>query len=866
MAFISSLVGAVLGAGTFLAGVVTAALKLAVGIGLNLLAQSLAGKQKGPAFSINGELTGGGDVPRSIMMGRYATAGSLVWTNTWGNDGDTKNAYLTQVIALSDVPVKSLAEVWVNGEKVTLGATETNGQVVNEYIKDGKKTLWVRFYDGTQTTADPLLIGRASNGNRAWGSNRIGRGVAYVVVTALVSKNMFSGIPSFNFAVDGMRLYDPSRDTSVGGSGTQRLADPSTWGGDGDNNPAVQLLNILLGIKYNGQWLYGFQGMSPNRLNMANWIQQINKCRAPISSSTGTEQTYRSGLELPVDAAVSDAVDALLTACQGRIAEIGGRFNLYVGAPDAPDVLITDGDIISTEGQSFTPFYGLADSINGISAKYPSPADGWAIKTAPPLYRTDLEAKHGNRRLMSDIELTAVPYDEQVQRLQRSALFEAQRARRHTFTLPPKFWAYAIPGATISWTSVRNGYVNKLFRIDGAIDGENLEVMIDVTEVDPSDYDWNSGTDYVPVIDGDLGPMRPAPQPIIGFGALPDVAKDSNGNNRRCAIRLFWDGTLNAIDFVRYEVRLASDLSFVANGVADEFERGAILIAPGTLLPNEDYQVRACYGTYDGNSTFEWSSWIAVKTLDIRLGPLDIYPIDIEELNKDIIAYQEWTGDSIRYVQEELDRIGAWAADQEFGNFTERQIMRNEISLSFERTRADYSHLIEVAVGPGSAIVTRIENLEVAVEEDIATAVDLLQTQINVVDGKVEANATAITALSATVNNVSADATFRMGVVASPSGWTSRIAMQVRVGTSDSYKNAGIYLDATTTSSRVVIDAEQFVVTDGTNSKQPMLFTSGELTLAVVNVGTAYFDTLQSRNGKLIMRGYGSFADIRMFT
>lgn len=866
MAFISSLVGAVFGAGTFIAGVATAALKLAVGIGLNLLAQSMAGKQKGPAFSINGELTGGGDVPRSIMMGRYATAGSLVWTNTWGNDGDTKNAYLTQVIALSDVPVKSLAEVWVNGEKVTLGATETNGRVVNEYIKDGKKTLWVRFYDGTQTTADPLLTGRASGGSRFWSSNRIGRGVAYVVVTALVSKNMFSGIPSFNFAVDGIRLYDPSRDTSVGGSGTQRLADPSTWGGDGDNNPAVQLYNILLGIKYNGQWLYGFQGMSPNRLNIANWIQQINKCRAPISSTGGGEQTYRSGLELPVDAAVSDAVDALLTACQGRIAEIGGRFNLYVGAPDAPIVAIGDGDILSTEGQSFTPFYGLADSINGISAKYPSPADGWAIKTAPPLYRTDLEARHGGRRLMSDIELTAVPYDEQVQRLQRSALFEAQRARRHTFTLPPKFWAYAVPGATISWTSVRNGYVNKLFRIDGAIDGENLEVMIDVTEVDPSDYDWDSGTDYVPVIDGDLGPMRPAPQPIIGFGALPDVAKDSNGNNRRCAIRLFWDGTLNGIDFVRYEVRLASDLSFVANGVADEFTRGAILIAPGTLLPNEDYQVRACYGTYDGNSTFEWSSWIAVKTLDIRLGPLDIYPIDIEELNKDIIELQEWTGDSIRYVQEELDRIGAWAADQEFGNFTERQVMRNEISLNFERTRADYSHLIEVAVGPGSAIVTRIENLEVTIEDDIATAVDLLQTQINVVDGKVEANATAITALSATVNNVSADATFRMGVVASPSGWTSRIAMQVRVGTNDNYKNAGIYLDATTTQSRVVIDAGQFVVTDGTNSKQPMLFTGGELTLAVVNVGTAYFDTLQSRNGKLIMRGYGSFADIRMFT
>lgn len=74
---VSTFIGGLGAVGAFL-------LKTAVGVGLSLLAQSLAGKPKDPTFSINGTLQGGGDVPRSFIMGRTATAGSLVFVNTWG--------------------------------------------------------------------------------------------------------------------------------------------------------------------------------------------------------------------------------------------------------------------------------------------------------------------------------------------------------------------------------------------------------------------------------------------------------------------------------------------------------------------------------------------------------------------------------------------------------------------------------------------------------------------------------------------------------------------------------------------------------------------------------------------------------------
>src|SRR5690349_2180527 len=120
MAIFSGIAAAIGGllSSTFLSGGIGAfILKTAVGIGLNLAAQALAGTPDKPQFSVQGKIQAGGDVPRSFILGYGATAGSLVYVNTWGSAGKTPNAYLTQVIALSDLPVAGLVEFWVNGEK-----------------------------------------------------------------------------------------------------------------------------------------------------------------------------------------------------------------------------------------------------------------------------------------------------------------------------------------------------------------------------------------------------------------------------------------------------------------------------------------------------------------------------------------------------------------------------------------------------------------------------------------------------------------------------------------------------------------------------------------------------------------------------
>lgn len=446
----------------------------------------------------------------------------------------------------------------------------------------------------------------------------------------------------------------------------------------------------------------------------------------------------------------------------------------------------------------------------------------------------------------------------QVQRLMKAALNEARRARRHTFVLPPSYWTLE-PGDVISWTSARNGYVNKLMRVDGVTDKANLDVVVDLTEVDPSDYDWDPDTDYTPPVFAPIGTIRPTPQPIVDFAAVAAVAVDSNGNNRRCAILLSWDGDQPDVDQVMFEVRTAFDLGVIYVGRTERVDVGSMLIAPGTLLPNTGYQIRARYNSYAGNRPFEWSDWIPVTTLDIRLGPLDIYPIDIDQLNQDVQRNLEWIGDSFRYVQEELDRIGAQATEQDSANYTDKQTLRREMSVTAEGLKASYTEAIEVAIGPGSAIVTRIESLEAVVNDPVtgleatAGAVDLLQVKVTSMDGVLTATANAVTGLTATVGNFSASGLFRTTVEATPGGALARIGLSVSASGGGSTSQAAIFLDALTGgASRVVINADQFIVTNGTNSQAPLTFIAGGLALQVANIGDVTAGILRSPDNKVV--------------
>lgn len=761
------------------------ALKAAVGVGLSLASQALAGKPKTQQqkFSINTGLAGGGALSRSIIMGRAATGGSLVWANTWGKEDGTQNAWITQVIALSDMPVKGLAEVWVDGLKVTYNPALNNqtvyGYSIPEYEKKGAN-LYVKFYDGNQTTADNQLVVGDSTPERPWDANRVGRGVAYVIIRARSTKGVFSGVPSMTFVVDGMRLYDPSKDGTNGGSGTQRYDTPATWGGDGDYLPAVQIYNLMRGIRFDGKWVYGFQGMTAARLPAANWVQQINKCRATILESGGLQPTYRSAGEIEINAPLSVAIDELLTTCQGKIAEAGGFYTLYLGAPDEAFFSITDGDIVSTQEQEFTPFFGLADSINGISATYPEPLDGYLERTAPPMYRPDLEILDGGRRLMADVQFTFVPYSEQVQRLMKSALLTALRYRRHTITLPPKFWRYAVPGETLRWTSERNGYVNKLFTIEGVADKANLEVTVDVLECDPADYSWTSSTEFQPPAPAASGAIVPQPRPFVSPYAEPYILQDAANRSRRPAIRLTWDNneeTLIGVIAIEWEIRLAGKTTVILSGSTDLVERGSTIISAG-ILPFTAYEIRMRYVHEEGLDPGIYSGYLPVTTPDIKLGIGDI-EVELGVIADDTKSVFDEIGKEFDDVWKKVEHLGLSTALEGAVGQLDRSEIKIKVGESFARITeesevratetealAKRTTKVEAETANNSAMITQEVVARTSRDYSIAAQIDTLSAETNtgisanraLIISEQQARSDGDSALATTINTLDAKA------------------------------------------------------------------------------------------------------------
>lgn len=808
----TAVAGAVLGAaaaGTLAFVAVTtltaAALQIAAGVALSLIGQALAGQPQPARFSVQGQIQGGDDVPRSINFGMNCTAGSKVYQNEWGAGGK----YSTRVIALGDAPIGELVSVEVDGVPVTLGGGPHAdfGYPVTEFFKNGQNHLWIKFYDGTQTAADAFLVSDVSSTDRPYSADRVGLGIPYVIATSLApiqedgeEQPLFQGLPAYKFVTNGLKLYNPAADTSVGGSGTHDYDDPSTWGGVGDHNPVVQIYNLLRGIRVSEQWLYGLQDLPEARLPAAHWIAQINKAQAAIDGPDGDEPTYRAGGEIQVGAPLHLAIEALLTSCQGRLAETGGVYKIYVGASDEPVVAFEDGDILSSEPQSFVPFLGLADTVNGISATYPNPAEGWNTKTAPPLLRPDLEALDGNRRLMSSVSLDLVPYGGQVQRLMKSALLEALRARRHTLVLGPEHRVLE-PGDTVSWTSERNGYEDKLFRIDGVAYRANLDVMIDITEVDPSDYDWDQETDYTPVIDGPLQQVGAPALPMSGWQVFPATIKDQDGEDRRPSIEVRFSAGVSDVAAVRVQVRVEGETDPMFDGQVPYGFPHKVILA-GQFSPNTDYEVRGIFVRTSGAQS-DWSAWLDVTTPNVLLGAADI-DIELDAIAADIVSQLDFIKSGVRGALESFKTLGTLLEEADRENFNQRQTLAREIGVQMGELEASFTEVIEVALGPGGAIATALSSLYAAMGGS--------DSQVNV----------------------------RWESVAAPSGFSARYAITAEVN-DGLRRSASFMLDVPADpdgKTRIVLDADQTVIsTDGGANVEAMFDEDGAV-IRDLRVGT----------------------------
>lgn len=603
--------------------------RFASGIILTALSAALAPKQKIKSAGIKTEATtSGGDNPQSFIIGRYATAGNMMAPPySRPNSGDVPNRFLTYVVDLADMPITGLSRLIVNGEYVTDLAAGTGHWQQQGLVSGSTPHVLLNVYDGNQTAADPYMLANfAGHSERPWGADMVGTGIAYANVTFRYNRKLFNGLPRVRFEVDGIPLYDPRKDSSIGGSGAHRWTDPSTW--EFTENLAVMIYNILRGISLPGGVVWG-GSVAAVDLPLANWFTAMNACDQLIEESPGVfVPAYRGGLEIRVDETPADVIDELLKGCAGSIVEIGGVYKIRVGAPGLPTFFITDQDIASDASGELRPFPRIDQIYNGVRASHPEPESLWENTDAPPLSNSEWETEDGGRSLVASLQFPAAPFSGQVQRLMQAMAKDHRRFRQHNNVLGPRA-AVLEPLDVVAWTSERNGYDAKSFEVGELVDDlTTRQQSIGMRERESGDFVWDP-VDLVTTISPSTAPEIPIARSVPGWDVDPHTIVDHDGNPRRPAIALKWDkDEVDDASGLDFEVRASGQTELVANGGLSDLSSGSVVVSEG-ISRAVVYEARAILIT---EQAAIWTNWTSVAAPNVGVDQADFADALNEEL------------------------------------------------------------------------------------------------------------------------------------------------------------------------------------------------------------------------------------------
>ncbi|MEO1986256.1 MAG: phage tail protein [Martelella sp.] len=811
---------------------------VAFGAVTNLISRAFAGKKKSDqqSFGVKLSMETGDDKPLSVVAGRYATAGKLKYWGTWGNDGETPNAYLTKVLEIGSLPSfagdQALQHFWIDSDKCTILYGEPHGDgrgyPISEFRQDGNDYAWVRYLDGAQTEADAFLLAKFANAEKPYRPSMIGRGKQAVIVTFRKNDDLFSGNPAVLVEPPPLPFYDLRFDDTVGGSGPQRFDNPATW--QPTWNPAVISYNIARGMRHAGNWFYGGQNVEALRLPPSDWMAAANECDISVF---GRPQ-YQAGLEIDVSAEPLDVLEQFRLACNGIFVEGGGVLKLAVGGPGAAVYAFTDADVIITKPQELDPWPSLSDTHNTISASYPEPGDKWARKDAPE-YAQDAAVVADGRSLAQSVTFTAVPWSEQVQHLQKTMIEDGRRMRVHTLVLPPPSRLLEA-GDVIVWTSARNNYQDKAFQITTLTRLPGSLSQVTIKEIDPSDYDPPSIV--IPPTTGLLGRGTPPVQIMKGWTVEPASMADGNGVGRLAAIKVSCGAGIDGVTAVVVQVRVRDTGQMLFSGHTTAYEEPySWLIGP---LPSKTWVEARGRFISDLVRNQEWSDWLEVETPNV----MEDLGVRLDTVGEDVRKrFEELQADLDRSIGRSSELAIALSLQGSVG-LLDRQVLRQQSGEAL-------AQIIEeklVRASEDEALAQTLELVGAEIADVSASVVEERQARVTA-DEAIAQQTSAVTAL---LNENFAAGQVKFAATANQSGVNARFSVLLRAGTSSGYQESGLYLEIYTEGgvqrSRFAVNADQFVVLN--NGQRPFLFEGGVLKLNASHIGTIVAGLLRGSSGK----------------
>ena len=557
-----------------------------------------------------------GVAPRQMLIGRGLTRGSFVFGCTVGQ----QRKFWDQVYALADHRCEALEKLFVNGVDVLAGesALVHGTKKALAALNSGGTRLWVTWYDGREDqTADAYLISETASQPLKWTSAHRGRGVSYVIIEhAWDSDNPESF--SYEFQLKGARVYQEQKDTTAGGSGSHRLATPSTW--EWTTNPEEALRHYLRGRVVSASSSYSWFGVGAASDFIdpyAAHAYRAGHCDDLVALKLGgTHKRYEANGWISAADSHAKNIQKLADCMVADPVDEGGRVSIRLSEPQTPVVALYDTDLVDDEETAIEVNARGDDVINRVEGRYQDPNNKYAAVDYPPISSATFETIDGD-----EIEGTwNQELETSEERAQRKATLYLNKQRR-TIELEEHFGTKAKdvrPGDWLTrYSSLRGFPAGKLFIADEVRRFVDGTVRLLLLEVDPAEIVWNEADAQLTDI-GD-GPAMIENQtldvPSVTVTAITVTGGDVTIPAVRFAIATY-DSFMG--DEIECEFGIWNGLSGGSAGIAGPVD---VLKMPGNfttfdglkgLLPGTGYAFR--FRARDGEAFSAWSTFRTLTT------------------------------------------------------------------------------------------------------------------------------------------------------------------------------------------------------------------------------------------------------------
>lgn len=328
-----------------------------------------------------------------------------------------------------------------------------------------------------------------------WTEEHRGRGIAYASLVLGnpgspedIQKIFPQGPPEYQALVRGKKLYDPTLDTTNGGSGSCRMDDSSTWVWSEEQ----RLIKLDFLTQPMGH------GLGFDVIDWATWYPQILRGRELVPKKDGgAEKRYRASLEYyPALADPADIFPTIAAAGDSRIfftrdEKIGCRG----GAWDEPTVSLSVADA-GIEAEFGRP--DVMDSYNVLKFKFLSTAHEYVEQPGDPWRNEASIAENGE--LEKEVDLTAVPDHGQARRLCKIMMArDNPKWIGQATTKLHGLEAIGEDAIDLSFAEFDDGSgdFDGPFWVSGEIsaDLDSETILLPARSADPTSYDWDAETE-----------------------------------------------------------------------------------------------------------------------------------------------------------------------------------------------------------------------------------------------------------------------------------------------------------------------------------------------------------------------------------